>query len=273
MHKDLIFDLGMNNGDDTAYYLRSGYKVVAVEANKALAEQCEKRFAREISKSQLTILNIGIGGLEGTLDFWICDDNSVWSSFDKNLATSKGCHAHAEKVEVKPFSYLLEKYGVPYFLKVDIEGQEHACLKSLGPELPKYLAMEACSEDDLALLAKVGYKRFKGISQYYFLPIQVEPCGEAMKLASALDPKCSGVSRLVNRLRLRFLRSRLRKRNGWSFRLGSSGPMPHETQSRWMDYDEMVRAFRMVNAEVEQGLHLGVHQQGNVLWIDFHATL
>jgi FkbM family methyltransferase len=273
MHKDLVFDLGMNNGDDTAYYLRSGYKVVAVEANKALAEQCKKRFAREISKSQLTILNIGIGAREGTLDFWICDDNPFWSSFDKNLATSKGCHAHAEKVEVKPFSYLLEKYGVPYFLKIDIEGQEHACLKSLGSELPEYLAMEACSEDDLALLAKVGYKRFKCISQHYFLPIQVEPCVESEKLASALDPKCSRVSRMVNRLRLRFLRSRLRGKNGWSFRLGSSGPMPQESRGRWMNYDEMMRAFRKVKAEADQGLHRGIHQNGNVLWINFYGSL
>ena len=29
----LVYDVGMNNGDDTAYYLRMGYRVVAFEAN------------------------------------------------------------------------------------------------------------------------------------------------------------------------------------------------------------------------------------------------
>ena len=29
---DLIYDVGMNNGDDTAYYLHKGFRVVAVEA-------------------------------------------------------------------------------------------------------------------------------------------------------------------------------------------------------------------------------------------------
>ncbi len=29
-----IMDLGMNNGDDTAYYLAKGFDVVAIEANR-----------------------------------------------------------------------------------------------------------------------------------------------------------------------------------------------------------------------------------------------
>jgi FkbM family methyltransferase len=273
MEQNLVLDLGMNNGDDTAYYLRSGYKVVAVEANKTLAEQGKRRFRREISKSQLTILNIGIGACEGELDFWICDDNPFWSSFDRNLATTQGCSAHAEKVEVKPFSYLLERYGVPFFLKIDIEGQEHACLQSLGPELPAYLAMEAYSEDDLFKLGKAGYKRFQCISQYYFLPVQAEPCQEAVDLASALRPKNLFATRILSLLRLKYLRYRLRRRNGWWFRLGSSGRMPHESQSHWMNFEEMMHAYLIVKAEAEQGLHRGIHQQGNRLWINFYASL
>jgi hypothetical protein len=31
----LIYDVGMNNGDDTAYYLRRGFRVVAIEPNPA----------------------------------------------------------------------------------------------------------------------------------------------------------------------------------------------------------------------------------------------
>ena len=32
----VIFDLGMHNGDDTAFYLSRGFNVVALEANPAL---------------------------------------------------------------------------------------------------------------------------------------------------------------------------------------------------------------------------------------------
>ena len=38
MKRDLIYDIGMNNGDDTAFYLIRGYRVLAIEANPELAE-------------------------------------------------------------------------------------------------------------------------------------------------------------------------------------------------------------------------------------------
>ena len=36
MNPRLIYDVGMHNGDDTAYYLRRGFRVVAIEPNPAL---------------------------------------------------------------------------------------------------------------------------------------------------------------------------------------------------------------------------------------------
>jgi len=43
---NLIYDIGMNNGDDTAYYLQRGFRVIAVEANPALVSQAIQRFER-----------------------------------------------------------------------------------------------------------------------------------------------------------------------------------------------------------------------------------
>ena len=39
MNSKLVYDIGMNDGTDSAYYLRRGYSVVAVEANPILAEE------------------------------------------------------------------------------------------------------------------------------------------------------------------------------------------------------------------------------------------
>ena len=63
--EDLIYDVGMNNGDDTAYYLSLGFRTVAIEANPELVEQAKARFAREIASGRLIILNIGIADREG----------------------------------------------------------------------------------------------------------------------------------------------------------------------------------------------------------------
>lgn len=43
--RPLIIDVGGNNGDDTAFYLHRGYRVVMVEANPLLAEHLRGRFA------------------------------------------------------------------------------------------------------------------------------------------------------------------------------------------------------------------------------------
>ena len=44
MKRNLVYDIGMNNGDDTAYYLSLGYKVIAVEAVPDLVDAATERF-------------------------------------------------------------------------------------------------------------------------------------------------------------------------------------------------------------------------------------
>jgi hypothetical protein len=44
----LIYDVGMNNGDDTAYYLWCGFRVIAIEVNPELAADVAQRFAHQI---------------------------------------------------------------------------------------------------------------------------------------------------------------------------------------------------------------------------------
>jgi hypothetical protein len=39
----LIYDVGMNNGDDIAYYLRRGFRVLAIEANPDLVANADLR--------------------------------------------------------------------------------------------------------------------------------------------------------------------------------------------------------------------------------------
>ena len=62
---DLIYDVGLFNGDDTAYYLFRGYKVVALDANPITIERARSRFSEEIATGRLTLLNIGISEKEG----------------------------------------------------------------------------------------------------------------------------------------------------------------------------------------------------------------
>src|SRR5579871_6024138 len=54
--RDLVFDVGMHRGEDTAYYLHKGYRVVAFEANPSLIEHARIRFREELESGRLTIV-------------------------------------------------------------------------------------------------------------------------------------------------------------------------------------------------------------------------
>ncbi len=132
MESDLIYDVGMNNGDDTAYYLHKGYRVVAIEAHPVQARKAAERFENDVAEGRLTILNIAVSEEEAELPFWVCESVSEWSSFDRKIASRQGAPHRRITVHGKRFSDILKMHGVPYYLKVDIEGSDLLCVRALS---------------------------------------------------------------------------------------------------------------------------------------------
>src|SRR5215471_4359647 len=58
--KRIVYDFGMNNGDDVDYYLRKGCQVVGVEANPKLCDDCLRRFEHPVTRGDLVILNVAL---------------------------------------------------------------------------------------------------------------------------------------------------------------------------------------------------------------------
>src|SRR5580692_7264047 len=58
--RNLIFDVGANDGVDTAYYLGLGHSVVAVEADPSLCDRIRGRFAQEIADRRVTVVNAAV---------------------------------------------------------------------------------------------------------------------------------------------------------------------------------------------------------------------
>jgi FkbM family methyltransferase len=126
-----VFDVGMNNGDDSAYYLSRGCKVIAVEANPILAQRGRERFRGDIASGRMVIESVGIVGHPGKIPFWINEERDVFSSFDRAKAGREGMKCHPVDVDCVTFDMLLKKHGVPDYLKLDVEGAEPHCLRSL----------------------------------------------------------------------------------------------------------------------------------------------
>jgi FkbM family methyltransferase len=168
----LIYDVGMNHGQDTAAYLDAGYQVVAIEANPELYNECSERFADAINAHRLKILNIGIAETAGEFPFYVNRHNDDWSSFrpEQGARPLNGEVTAHEIITIKavPFSTILDLYGMPYYLKVDIEGHDQFCFEPLRADYrPEWLSFEAQSAmvPWLDRLQAIGFTRFKFVRQ------------------------------------------------------------------------------------------------------------
>ncbi len=129
---DLCFDVGANVGNRIAPLLEIGAKVVAVEPQ----DHCVK-FLKYKFGDTITIINKGLGEAESVKDFYI-SNLSVLSSFSEDWITSvKNTRFKAYnwnkvvKVEMTTLDKIIEKYGKPAFIKIDVEGYEVEVLKGL----------------------------------------------------------------------------------------------------------------------------------------------
>jgi len=279
----LIYDVGMHNGDDTAYYLWRGFRVVAIEPNPELVATAANRFRREIEAGYLKILNVGIAAEEGELPFWVCQTDSRLSSFDRHVA-SLGYAVHEIRVPCRKFRSILDDFGVPFYLKVDIQGNDFLCIEALDPgELPKFLSVEFALSDMplVALMHERGFSQFKCISQAHFLPLELPPVAEArlIQRAERLSQTRNTLIRVFRKLGggcwIQRQFNRLRTRNGWVFPAGTSGPFGDELPGRWLSYEELcmtAREFLRLRQEDPQTLLWAPEGLGcNPFWADLHA--
>jgi FkbM family methyltransferase len=281
----LIYDVGMNNGDDTAYYLRSGFRVVAIEANPELVANAANRFRSEIEAGYLQILNVGIAAKEAELPFWVCETNSQFSSFDRRDASLDGsCAVHEIRVPCRIFRSILNEFGIPFYLKVDIQGNDFLCVEALDPgELPKFLSVELdfAGMALAALMHERGFNQFKCISQTHFLPLELPQVPEARviqraeRLRQSRNIAIRAFRKLGGAFWIQRQINRLRSRNGWVFPTGSSGPFGDELLGHWLSYEELcttAREFLRLRQEKPQTLLWA--SRGLVshpFWSDLHA--
>jgi FkbM family methyltransferase len=178
---NLIYDVGMHKGQDTDFYLKKGFKVVAFEANPENINFCKRRFAEAIKDKRLTIVegaiveNAARTGQE-TVRFYLNKNHSFWGSTSDDWAYRNevmGTTNEMIEVGAVDFGKTIEQYGIPYYLKADIVGSETICLKALlaFENKPEYLSIRSEKvifsrlEDEFVLLERLGYDKFKAIQQ------------------------------------------------------------------------------------------------------------
>ena len=287
---DLIYDVGLFDGGDMAYYLFRGYNVVAIDANPLMIENARVRFAKEIEARRLTLLNVGIAEKPGVATFWT-SGMPEWSSFNKAIASRNGTACQGVSVPMVPFSELLATYGVPYYLKIDIEGNDQLCVDALSPAtIPRFISVEAeCIDDDtmlsdeeavamLKILRDVGYVKFKLVDQARkWRALRPNLIANLFKLvtysASHGRLQVRGLSGITDR----FADTAQLAELGFVFPPGSSGPWGDDIPGGWMTFEKARsaylrerRAFRILRRFAAKG-GKNVRELYS-FWYDWHAT-
>ena len=249
-----VFDIGMYDGSDTAYYLRSGFRVVAVEANPAMIEAAERRFKQEIEAGRLTLVNAALSDIESSVEFHLAGTDPGSSTLYRERIAQKSPR-EAFSVRTVLLTSLFEVHGVPHYLKSDIEGADRCAVLPLSKACtPKFVSFEI--GDDLELLAghlaSIGYRGFRIINQMSF-----------NELAEVTSLRRRGATRLLRALG-RYDEKYVWRRGHRFIRAHSSGPLP-ETKSRWYGYETMLRRWKEFCSTHPPDQRYG--------WYDLHATL
>jgi FkbM family methyltransferase len=210
-HADLIYDVGMHRGEDAAFYLKKGFRVVGFEADPHLAGECRKRFAQHLADGRMVIVegaiidSVSIHPQEDQVEFYRNLDCSLWGTASREYARiRRHQRTSLSLIRVPPvqFRACLRQYGVPYYMKIDIEGQGDACLKALegGANKPQYLSIEwelsgICrAEATICALEKLGYTAFQLVNQNrVFEQVPPAPPREGWYASPSLEPGASGL--------------------------------------------------------------------------------
>ncbi len=180
---NLIYDVGLHEGEDTDFYLKKGFDVIAFEANPDLIQHCKERFINEIQTGQLVIVEgaivdfgTDIAGGGNSVKFFRNKNNNHWGTVVESWAKRNEMEGTLNEIIEVPavnFSECLQKYGIPHYLKIDIEGMDTLCLKALldFDEKPDYISIESekvtfeALENEFELFEKLGYSSFKVVNQ------------------------------------------------------------------------------------------------------------
>jgi FkbM family methyltransferase len=122
---DLVFDVGANYGNKTRVYLKLGMRVIAFEPQNDCRQELKDRIGKN---KQLVVLESALGSECGTQEFYVRDQRGT-SGLVKNWENSV---ESSIQVPITTLDKMIEKFGKPVYIKIDVEGFEYEVFKGLS---------------------------------------------------------------------------------------------------------------------------------------------
>ncbi len=122
----LCFDVGANVGNRVKIFLKLKSRVVAVEPQFECVEILHRVFGRN---SRQTIIEKTLGEKEGNSEIMISESSPISSMSLRwiNVVKESGRFSDEiwnkkRRIPVTTLDHMIEQYGVPNFIKIDVEG-------------------------------------------------------------------------------------------------------------------------------------------------------
>jgi FkbM family methyltransferase len=236
----LVYDIGLHKGEDTDFYLKKGYEVVAFEANPTLVDFCRDRFAEQIRSGQLQIVSGAIAPPTdtGKVTFYVNERLSVWGTISVDFMQrndKKGMKSKEVEVNRVDIVDSIRTFGMPLYMKIDIEGADSLVLEAMRnfEDRPQFLSFELNNTVTSQIVVDVetaydlGYRRFQLVPMADMAGSHIETETIRGEKFSYVVPK------------------------------DASGPFGKDLRGRWVTRDELLTIFK--------GKYHG--------WQDIHASL
>lgn len=164
----LCFDIGANVGNRSSIFLSLGARVVAVEPQPACAAALRSRFG---STGRIEVVEAALGAEAGRGELLLAPYDTVatlsrgWIDSVREAGRFRFEWNEKRMVAVTTLDALIEQYGVPAFLKIDVEGYEREVLAGLTRAVPA-VSFEVTPEfvdagvECVRRLSALGLRRF-----------------------------------------------------------------------------------------------------------------
>lgn len=132
----LCFDVGANIGERSAIFLQLGARVVCIEPQRDCVKTLKTKYKRN---SKVEIVEAGLASVPGKMTLSICRGENTISTFSEKWKTGRFSRYKWNEQYVVPVTTLdaiIQKYGLPDFCKIDVEGFELEVLKGLSTPIP-----------------------------------------------------------------------------------------------------------------------------------------
>jgi len=141
---NLIFDIGANVGDYASMFKKLASKIIVLEPDEQNFRILNVRFSKN---KNIIVIKKAVASSIGEAELYIESSGSAFNTLSVKWVEALENQGHlrfnenkkfagSQKIATTTLDFLLEEYGVPDFVKIDVEGFELEVIKGLSKPIP-----------------------------------------------------------------------------------------------------------------------------------------